>query len=130
MWVGKMNGDLKLIIRRSVKTSIAILIYGLVIREKTVYIGAFLGSLISILSLYMIKWDVEAVLNSKNPFRVSIGGYLKRYLVYGLFLLALMYFGHNLFFGGVLGLLNVKFNLLINEGVKYFNKLKSKISKI
>lgn len=122
-----MKGDLKLVIRRSVKTSIAILIYGLIIREKAVYIGAFLGSVISILSIYMIKLDVEAVLNSKNPIRVSVGGYLKRYLLYGLFLAALIYFGHDLFFGGVLGLLNVKFNLLLNEGVKYFNKLKSKI---
>ncbi len=122
--------DLKLLIRRSIKTSIIILIYGLIIREEVVYIGAFLGSLISILSLYMIKWDVETVLNSGNPVSISIGGYLKRYLVYGLFLAALMYFGHNLFFGGVLGLLNVKFNLLLNEGVKHINKLRGKISKI
>ncbi len=122
--------DLKLLIRRSIKTSIIILIYGLIIREKVVYIGAFLGSLISIFSLYMIKWDVETVLNSGNPIRISIGGYLKRYLVYGLFLAALMYFGHNLFFGGVLGLLNVKVNLLLNEVVKYINKLRGKISKI
>jgi hypothetical protein len=128
--VGIFVEDLKLLIRRSIKTSIIILIYGLIIREEVVYIGAFLGSLISILSLYMIKWDVETVLNSGNPVSISIGGYLKRYLVYGLFLAALMYFGHNLFFGGVLGLLNVKFNLLLNEGVKHINKLRGKISKI
>ena len=123
-------GDLKVLIRRSIITSIIILIYGLVIREKVVYIGAFLGSLISILSLYMIKWDVEAVLNTGTPVRVSMVGYVKRYLIYGIFLVALMYFGHNLFFGGVLGLLNVKFNLLLNTVIQYINKLKVKISKI
>ncbi len=123
-------GDLKVLIRRSIITSIIILIYGLVIREKVVYIGAFFGSLISILSLYMIKWDVEAVLNTGTPVRVSMVGYVKRYLIYGIFLVVLMYFGHNLFFGGVLGLLNVKFNLLLNTVIQYVNKLKVKISKI
>lgn len=117
--------EVKKIIRNSIMTSVIILIYGMIIQSDEVYIGMFGGSLISILCFYMIYIDVKTSIVKGANFKSGVLGYLKRYAIYLIVLIAASHF-YNLamMLGTAIGLLNVKFNILLM--VLYKNLLKWK----
>ncbi|MEG0069746.1 ATP synthase subunit I [Cetobacterium sp.] len=119
--------ELKKIIRRGIITSIVILIYGVLSLNKYVYIGMFLGSVFSVVGFYMICLDAKASLASNSPFKVGVVGYLKRYLLYGIFLaVATKYYGFPMLVSGVIGLLSIKINILAMTLFNNIKKFKSK----
>lgn len=117
--------EVKKIIRNSIMTSVIILIYGMIIQSDEVYIGMFGGSLISILCFYMIYIDVKTSIVKGANFKSGVLGYLKRYTIYLIVLIVASHF-YNLamMLGTAIGLLNVKFNILLM--VLYKNLLKWK----
>lgn len=117
--------EVKKIIRNSIMTSVIILIYGMIIQNDEVYIGMFGGSLISILCFYMIYIDVKTSIVKGANFKSGVLGYLKRYAIYLIVLIVASHF-YNLamMLGTAIGLLNVKFNILLM--VLYKNLLKWK----
>jgi hypothetical protein len=123
-----MGNELKILIRNSLITSAIILVYGIISLDKVILFAMFGGSVISLLTLYMTIRDAEVAVHSSNANKLTMLGYGKRYLVYGVFLYFVVKF---LGFSGVVlggvGLLNVKFNILL-FGVKGFiNKLKHRL---
>ena len=125
-----MGSDIKKILKNSIITSLIVFVYGILVRSEVVYIGMFIGSLISVLCFYGIYLEAETAVRSDNPFRITVTGYMKRYLVYGVFLGVLMkFFGTPVFVGGVLGLLNVKANIALTMAAMFFKKLINKLEK-
>lgn len=120
-----MGKELKILIRNSVITSIILLIYGVITLDKLVLVTIFGGSLVSLFTLYLTIRDAEVSVISSNANKITILGYTKRYLIYGIFLyLMVEFFGFSGVVLGGVGLLNVKFNILL-FGVKGFiDKLK------
>lgn len=117
--------EIKKIIRNSIMTSVMILVYGIIIQSKEVYIGMFSGSLISILCFYMIYIDVKTSIVKGANFKSGVLGYLKRYTIYLLVLAGASYFYDlAMMLGTAIGLLNIKFNILMM--VLYKNLLKWK----
>lgn len=126
-----MNNDIKKIIKNSIITSLIIFVYGILVRSNIVYIGMFAGSLISVGAFYSIYMEAEAAVRSNNAFRITLGGYVKRYLVYGIFLgVLLKYFGTPMCVGGAIGLLNTKANIALTTAAMFFRKLVNKLNKI
>lgn len=123
-----MDNELKKLFKNPWKTTIAIIIYGLILQEKAIYIAMTLGSLISIISLYMVYKDAEYILYKKNtPMKDTIIGYSKRYLMYGFFLWLMIYVDFSWFAGGILGLLVVKFNILLKMLSIHLKYIKAKL---
>lgn len=117
--------EVKKIIKNSTITSLVILIYGVLIRSREVYIGMLGGSLASILCFYMIYLDVKTSIIKGANFKSGVLGYLKRYAIYLLILAgASHFFDLAMMLGTAIGLLNVKFNILLV--VLYKNLLKWK----
>lgn len=119
--------EIKKLIQRASITSGIIIIYGLIIREKMIYIGMFGGSLVSILTFYMICLDVKSIAARGGSYKAGIVGYLKRYTLYGLTLgSAAYFFGIGMMLSTAIGLLNIKFNIylmvLYNKFIKFKNK--------
>ena len=125
-----MDKDLKLIIKKSFITSILILLYGLIVREKSVYIAMFLGSLVSIFAFYLIIKDTEYIVHSgRGSYQTAIIGYIKRYALYGIFLFVMIKIDISYFALGILGLLNTKFNILLEKvAFNFLNRLKDRIN--
>lgn len=119
--------ELKKIIKRGIITSVVILLYGVLTQNKYIYLGMFLGSVLSIGGFYMICLDAKSSLASNSPFKVGVLGYLKRYFIYGVFLAVLTkYFGFPMLVSGVIGLLSIKFNILVLTLFNNIKKFKSK----
>ncbi|MBZ4683421.1 MAG: hypothetical protein PWP46_94 [Fusobacteriaceae bacterium] len=123
-----MDKDIKIVIKNSFITSLIILIYGLLIQNKIVYIGFFLGSLFSIFAFYLIYRDVKYIMITKNgSYKNAILGYFKRYVLYLIFLVLMIKIDFSYFIAASLGLLNVKFNILLkNLFIDFLKKFKSK----
>lgn len=119
--------DLKKVFKTSGKTSAVIFIYGVIVQSNIVYLGMFLGSLISILSLYMMAIDAKKIIYSSNPKKIMLLGYLKRYAIY-LFFLGVMVklWGLPMLIGSAIGLLNTKFNIYFLTFSENIYKLKKK----
>lgn len=123
-------GELKKIIKRGIITAFVILVYGILSRNKYVYIGMFSGAILSVVGFYMICLDAKASLASNSPFKVGVIGYLKRYFLYGIFLaLATKFYGFPMLVSGVIGLLNIKINILAITLFNNIKKFKSKYLK-
>lgn len=119
--------ELKKIIKRGIIASIVILVYGVITLNKYVYIGMFIGSVLSVIGFYMICLDAKSSLASNSPFRVGVTGYLKRYCLYGVFLgVMAKYFGFPMLVSGVIGLLSIKINILVLTLFNNIKKFKSK----
>lgn len=117
--------DIKKIIKNSLITSIIILIYGLIVGSKEVFGGMFLGSLISIFCFYTIYLDVKTSLLRGASFKSGVLNYLKRYFIYCVSLgTSIYFFGLGMMLGTAIGLLNIRFNILLM--VLYKNLLKWK----
>lgn len=123
--------DIKNVIRRGFITSGIILIYGLLIREKMVCIGMFGGSLISILTFYMLCIDVKStVAKGGGSYKAGMISYIKRYVIYGVSLGASAYFfGIGMLLSTAIGLLNIKFNILVMVLYKNLKGFKKKYLK-
>ena len=128
---GYMNNDIKKILKNSIISSLIVFLYGILVRSAIVYIGMFVGSLISIMCFYSIYMEAEAAIRSDNAFRITLTGYVKRYVIYGVFLgVLLKFFGTSMCVGGAMGLLNVKANIALTTVTTFFKKLVNKLDKI
>ena len=123
-----MGKELKILIRNSVITSALIFIYGIVTLDKLVLVSIFGGSIVSLLTLYMTIRDAEVSVHSSNANKITMLGYGKRYLIYGIFIYIMAKFlGFSGIVMGGMGLLNVKFNILLFGVNGFVNKLKHKL---
>lgn len=122
--------ELKKIIKRGTITALVVLVYGVLSRNEYVYIGMFTGAILSVVGFYMICLDAKASLASNSPFKVGVIGYLKRYFLYGIFLaVATKFYGFPMLVSGVIGLLNIKINILAITLFNNIKKFKSKYLK-
>lgn len=104
-----------------------ILVYGLIIGSKEVYLGMFSGAVVSILGLYLICLDVKKIVTTQQgSYKRGILGYLQRYTLYGIYLgVIAKFFGLSMIICSGLGLLNVKANILLMAlSDKVFKNLK------
>lgn len=114
--------EIKTVIKRSLVTSAVILLYGIIIKEKIIYLGMFGGSVISVIAFYMLCVDVKSIVASNGTYKAGIISYLKRYVLYGLAIgVSAHFFGAGMLLSTAIGLLNIKFNILI---MVLYNKLK------
>lgn len=125
-----MDRELEKLFKNTAKTTVVILIYGILVREKAIYIAMTVGSLISMLSLYFLYRDAEFIMSTQNsPMKNTLLGYGKRYLLYGIFLWLMIYVDFKWFVGGMLGLLTVKFNILLKMVSIHLKYIKEKLKK-
>jgi len=123
-----MNKELKLVFKNSFITTIVIFIYGLLIRQNSVYIGSFAGAFLSIVNLYWIYKDSEVVIYSKNSStKQGLLSYGKRYILNGIFLALMMYIDLQWLIAGALGLLVVKLNILLIMFMHQLNNIVKKL---
>lgn len=125
-----MDKELKLIIKKSLITSLIILLYGLIVREKAVYVAMFSGSLVSIAAFYLIIKDTEYIVHSgRGSYKTAVIGYIKRYALYGIFLFIMIKIDISFFALSILGLLNTKFNILLEKvAFNFLNRLKDRMN--
>ncbi len=123
-----MNKDLKSLFKNIFITILIVFFYGLLIWEKSIFVGMVLGGLISALTLFLLYKDAEFIVYSKDkPMKRTIVGYSKRYLIYGFFLFIMIYIDFQWFVAGALGLLIVKFNILLRMFSIHLKNIKSNI---
>lgn len=123
-----MNKELKLIFKNSFITNLIILIYGLIIGQKSVYIASTLGAILSMGNLYWIYKDSQVLVYRKSSsMKQSITSYGKRYIVNGLFLGLMMYINLQWLIAGALGLLVVKLNILLMMFMHQLNNIVKKL---
>jgi hypothetical protein len=88
----------------------------------------FLGACLSIVSLYLLYKDAEYIVYTKvNPMKKTLLGYGKRYLLFGTFLGIMIYIDFQWFLAGALGLLVVKFNILLKMFSIHLKNIGSKL---
>lgn len=123
--------DIKSVIKRSFITSGIIIVYGLITREKMVYFGMFGGSLVSILTFYMLCLDVKStVAKGGGSYKVGIISYIKRYVIYGVSLgVAAYFYDIGMLLSTAVGLLNIKFNIMLMVLYKSLKSFKRKYLK-
>lgn len=107
--------QIKLLFKRAFITAVLILLYGIITATKEIYIGMFLGSLVSILALYMIYQDVNTIVVTRDSSKKrAMFGYLKRYILYSVFFGIMGKIGGlSMILGSAIGLLNVKGNIYL-----------------
>ncbi|WP_319204182.1 ATPase [uncultured Ilyobacter sp.] len=126
-----MNQEIKKVLKNSIITTVIVLIYGILIRSPIIYIGMFGGCVISCVGFYSICLEAEAAVRNNNPFKVTVTGYLKRYLIYGIYLgLLIKFLGIPTFLGGAIGLLNIKFNIALMAILTVIKKIQSRLKKL
>lgn len=108
-----MNDDLKKVFKNSGITALIIFAYGLIIGQKSVYIASTLGAILSIVNLYSIYIDDKKAVYSRNASAKGMGSYLKRLIISGVFMVLLLKISLPWFVSGVIGLLVVKFNIIL-----------------
>lgn len=119
--------QVKIIFRNAIIVSAVILLYGVIFQIKEVYIGTFLGSVVSILCFYLLCRDTKATVLSKSPSKFAVINYMKRYFICALFLGILGYYGKlPLLLSGALGLLNIKLNIMFLTLFNYILRFKEK----
>lgn len=121
--------EIKKLFKRMFITVILFLIYGLLTKNSYILIGTVSGGMVAILSLYMLSQDVKAIAYSNDKSyakRTAILGYTKRYILYILYLISILYFfDFKYFVSSIIGLLSVKFNIFIiaiSQKFKNFKK--------
>lgn len=133
LW-GKNSGDkimdeIKKLFKRMFLTSLIFLIAGLLTKSTHILVGLLSGSIISILSLYILSMDVKSIAYCKDhklARKIAILGYLKRYVLYLIYLgLILHFLDFKYFLSAIIGLLSVRLNIyliLLEEKLKKFKK--------
>lgn len=117
--------DIKKILKRSIMTVFVILVYGIAVQSKEIYVGMFSGAVVSIIGFQMICIDVKKiVLTKQGSHKRAMLGYLQRYVIYAVYLgVIAKFFGLSMTICSGIGLLNVKGNII-------FVALSDKILKI
>lgn len=106
--------SVKKVFKISAIISVVILIYGVLIGSELVYMGMFLGSLISMLCFFMLCEEAKQSIRSRSPMKSSVIGYLKRYAIYGIYMGVMTYFyGLPMLIGSAIGLLSTKISIFI-----------------
>lgn len=120
--------EIKRLFKRAGISAVAILIYGILVQSKEVYIGMFSGALVSIFALYLLSIDVKRIVATKDTSKKkAFLGYLQRYVLYGVYLGVIAYFwGLSMTICSGLGLLNVKFNILLMTLSDKFSRFRDK----
>lgn len=106
--------QIKKIFKRGIITSFIVLIYGIFTRNSVVYIGMFVGALISVLTFYMMYEAAQNLTFSKNIRKSTYLNYGKRYALYLITLLIMGYFGKIQFIiATAIGLFNIRINIFL-----------------
>ncbi len=110
----------KKIIKIAIIIALLILIYGVIIQEKSIYIGFFGGIIISILNFYLLIRDTTISIQSRKAgIRTGVSGYIKRYLIYIVFLSIMMKIEFSCFLAGVIGLFVIKLVIICLQFLEY-----------
>lgn len=122
--------EIKKLFKRMGITSLIFLALGIITRNNYVLLGLFSGSVISILSLYLLSIDVKSIAYCKEhklARRIAVFGYLKRYVLYIIYLGGILYFlDFKYFISAIIGLLSIRLNIyliLLEDKLKKFKKL-------
>jgi hypothetical protein len=106
--------SVKKVFKISAIISAVVLTYGILIGSELIYLGMFFGSLLSILCFYMLCEEAKRSIRSHSPMKSSVIGYLKRYLIYGIYMgVMTYYFGLPMLISSAIGLLNTKISIFI-----------------
>ncbi|MGL4403971.1 MAG: ATP synthase subunit I [Fusobacteriaceae bacterium] len=106
--------SVKKVFKISTVISAVVLTYGVLIGSELIYLGMFLGSLLSMLCFYMLCEEAKKSIRSHSPMKSSVIGYLKRYLIYGIYMgVMTYYFGLPMLISSAIGLLNTKISIFI-----------------
>lgn len=106
--------QIKKIFKRGIVTSFIVLIYGVFTKNSAVYIGMFVGALISVLAFYMMYEAAQNLTFSKNIRKSAYLNYGKRYVIYLMTLLIMGYFGKIQFIvATAIGLFNIRINIFL-----------------
>ena len=122
--------EIRALFKRTIIITIVCVILGVITRNTSLLFGISGGSIVSILSLYMLSLDVKAISycrDTKTAKRIAYSGYAKRYFLHLLFLGALLYFTNDFrfFLSGFIGTLNVKltiYTMNVLERIKKYLK--------
>lgn len=120
--------DIKRVFKRSGITVLIIFIYGIIIQIKEVYFGMTSGALVSIFTFYLLCIDVKNIVATQNgTHKRAILGYLKRYIVYAVYLgVMAKYFGLSMVLCSGMGLLNTRINITLMTLSDRFLKFRDK----
>lgn len=122
-----MNQELKLVFRNSLITILIILIYGLIIGQKSIYIAFTLGAMVSLLNLYWIFKDAQVLAHvGERAVGKRKAAFIKRFLLSGVFLFLMIKVDFQWFVSGSIGLLVVKFNIFLLMLSLQYNNIKKK----
>ncbi|MGL4253214.1 MAG: ATP synthase subunit I [Fusobacteriaceae bacterium] len=106
--------SVKKVFKISAVISAVVLTYGVLIGSELIYLGMFFGSLLSMLCFYMLCEEAKKSIRSHSPMKSSVIGYLKRYLIYGIYMgVMTYYFGLPMLISSAIGLLNTKISIFI-----------------
>lgn len=119
--------EIRTLFKRTIIITIVCVVLGVMTRNTSLLFGISGGSIVSILSLYMLSLDVKAISycrDTKTAKRIAYSGYAKRYFFYIGFLAVLLYFfdDFKVFLGGAIGMLNVKFNIFFMVALEKVKK--------
>jgi len=117
--------QIKKIIKRQIILIIILAIIGVIFRNKYMLLGLSLGSLVSLGGFLILCYEGKLDIQSGNKsIRIGIRRYLKRMLLYGVYLFAtLKFFDESLFFMGFFGIMTIKFNILMDVAWSKIDKL-------
>ncbi|MGL5579172.1 MAG: ATP synthase subunit I [Fusobacteriaceae bacterium] len=106
--------SVKKVFKISAVISAVVLTYGVLIGSELIYLGMFFGSLLSMLCFYILCEEAKKSIRSHSPMKSSVIGYLKRYLIYGIYMgVMTYYFGLPMLISSAIGLLNTKISIFI-----------------
>lgn len=106
--------QIKKIIKRQIILIIILGIIGLILKNKYILLGLSLGSFISLGGFLILCYEAKVDLHYGNKSVASgVRRYLKRMVLYGIYLFIMIkYFGSEMLFAGLIGIMTVKANIL------------------
>ena len=122
--------EVKKLFKITIIVTIIFFLLGLIFQDKYLLFGLSGGCTVSVIALYMLSLDSNAITYTKDikvAKRIAYIGYAKRYFLHLLFLGTLLYFTNDfkLFLSGFIGTLNVKLSIYF---INIFKKFKSFLS--
>ena len=126
--------EIKRVFKISGIFAVVTLLFGVIFSNKYLYIGGFLGNLVSIWSFYMITVDTNKNLYSDYPKKAAMVSFGKRYIVYLIFLGCMVkFFDLPMLISSAIGLLNIRISIFIHvlsgNIVKFHTKYLEKFTK-
>lgn len=120
--------EIKLVIKRALFVSVGILVFGLATNTKEIYLGMFLGSLVSIIGFYLLIKDTKMIVNFRDGRKLTaMISYIKRYALYGIYLGIMgKYFNLPMIICAGIGLLNIKINIQFLALTEKYKKFRDK----